>query len=413
MAQFAYTAKKGLTETLEGVIEAESQEAAVHRLVEQGLYPIQLEARSGAVPRAAAAEPLPAQRSVLPRVVRVGSKELLLFTQKLATLLRAQIDLLAAIRILHDQAPAGTFKALLLNIYQATKEGQTFSESLARFPTVFASLFVSIVKAGEATGKLDVALGQLADSLARDEALKTKVKAALAYPILLLAVGLGSIAILINFVVPKLEHLFLDLGHELPFMTRLILHLSHLSQKSSLWVALGAGAALTVVIWRRGGAALARLAAEALRRLPVFSRLAGNQEMLQFASSLSLLLRSGVPALRSLQLVAPSLGDPRLRRQMSRVCEQVAVGERLSSSLQTHAALPLFFVKMIAIGEESGRLDEVLGEIARAYLQQIEADITVISSLIEPVMILGLGGVLGTIVLSILLPIFQVTQSVR
>lgn len=413
MAQFAYTAKKGLSETLEGLIEAESQEAAIHRLVEQGLYPIHLEVRSGVLPRTAVAEPLPAQRPVLPRAVRVSSNDLLLFTQKLATLLRARVDLLAAIRILHDQAHPGTFKALLLDVYHATKEGQAFSESLARFPTVFASLFVSIVKAGEATGKLDVALAQLAESLARDEALKTKVKAALAYPILLLFVGLGSIAVLINFVVPKLERLFLDLGHELPFMTRLILHLSHLSRKGSLWILLGAGSALAVVIWRQGGAALARLAAQLLRRLPVFSRLAGNQEMLHFASALNLLLRSGVPALRSLQLVVPSLGDPRLRRQMSRVCEQVAVGERLSSSLQTHAALPPFFVKMIAIGEESGRLDEVLGEISRAYLQQIEADITVISSLIEPVMILGLGSVLGTIVLSILLPIFQVTQSVR
>lgn len=409
MAQFSYTAKKGLHETLEGSIEAESRDAAVSRLIEQGLFPIHVEARAGAANGASARRPL----RLLRWRRRLTAKELLVFTQTLTTLIRAQVDLLSSLRILHDQADEGRVKDVLAKLYAATKEGKTFSESLARFPSEFSSLFVNIVKAGEASGRLDVALGQLAASLSREEALRTKVRSALAYPALLLLVGLASIVVLINFVVPKLEHLFLDLGGGLPFMTRLIIQLSHLSRRHALWIALVAGGVLGVVIWRGGGAALGRLAGRAARRLPMLKRLAANQEMLHFAGSLRLLLQSGVPALRSLQLLAPTIGDARLRRQMGLVCDKVAMGTSLSQSLQAQAAFSPFVVKMIAVGEESGKLDEVLDEIARSYLQEIEADIAVISSLIEPVLILGMGGVLGTIVLSILLPIFEITQTVR
>ena len=414
MPQFTYIAKKGLDERLEGLIEAESQDAAIQRLVEQGLFPVRIEIRSATGKAASGAgDSASTKRGAVPFGKRITSKEILLFTQKLSTLVRAQVDLLSAVRILHEQADEGRFKRLLLDVYHATKEGKTFSESLARFPNVFSPLFVNIVKAGEASGRLDTALEQLTHTLGREEALNIKVRSALAYPALLMLVGIASIAVLINFVVPKLESLFLDLGGDLPLMTRMILTLSHLSRRSALWVGvLGVGIA-GFMLWRQGGSVVAQAAGRLKRRLPVVKRLAANQEMLHFASSLNLLLRSGVPALKSLQLVAPSIGDPRMRAQMGKVCERVALGESVSQSLQTQAALPPFFVKMIAVGEESGKLDEVLEEISRSYLQQIEADIAIISSLIEPVLILGMGSILGAIVLAILLPIFQITQSVK
>ena len=398
MTQFTYTAKKGPNETREGSVEADSQDAAVQRLVEQGLFPIRIEART---------------RLRLPFGTRIASKELVVFTQKLTTLVRAQVDLVTALSLLHEQADEGRFNDVLRDVSQATKEGKTFSESLARFPDVFSPLFVTIVKAGEASGRLDVALEHLAQSLGREEALKTKVRSALAYPALLLLVGVGSLVVLITVVIPRLESLFLDLGGNLPFMTRLILQLGHLSQRSSPWLVLVGGSVIGFFVWRRGGSALAQLAGRVIRRLPVLKRLTANQEAFHFASSLNLLLHSGVPALKSLQLVTPTIGDPRLRERLGRACEKVALGESLSRSLQTQAAMPPFFVKMIAVGEESGKLDEVLEELSRACLQQVEADIAIISSLIEPVLILGMGVVLGAIVLSILLPIFQITQTVH
>ena len=411
MAQFTYTAKRGLNETLEGSIEADNQDTAVHRLMEQGLFPIRIEpVRIGP---SAAGQPQAKRPGQARTRRRVASKDVLLFTQQLTTLVRAQVDLLSAVGILHDQAEEGRLRQILGEVVEATKGGQTFSESLGRFPEVFSPLFVNIVKAGEASGKLDAALQQLGESLGRDDALKRKVRSALAYPALLLLVGLGSLLVLMTFVVPKLESLFLDLGGELPIMTRAVLMMSHLCRRGAIWVILlGAGGA-GIVIRHRGGAIIGQAAGRLMRRLPVVKRLIVNQELLHVASSLNLLLRSGVPALGSLQLVTPSLGDPRLRAQMSRACERVALGESVSKSVGAEGALPPFFVKMIAVGEESGRLDDVLEEIARSFEQQIEADIATISSLIEPVLILGMGGILGAIVLSILLPIFQITQTVR
>lgn len=424
MTQFTYTAKRGLNETLEGSIEAESQDAAVHRLVEQGLFPVHIEPA-----KPAAASQKQGQRAGPPRSQteeagrggrgqgrsrrRVTSKEVLSFTQKLTTLVRAQVDLLSAVRIIHDQADDGRFKQLLSEVVESTKEGQTFSESLARFPEAFSPLFVNIVRAGEASGKLDVALQQLAESLSRDDALRRRVRSALAYPILLMCVGLGSLLVLMTFVIPKLESLFMDLGGDLPLMTKIVLATSRLCRQGAIWVALGGGLIVGVILWRRGGALVGQWAGRLLRRLPVLKRLIANQELLHFASSLNLLLRSGVPALGSLQLVTPSLGDARLRAHMQRAHERVALGESLSKSFEAERALPPFFVKMIAVGEESGRLDEVLEEIARSYHQQIDADIATVSSLIEPVLILVMGSVLGAIVLSILLPIFQITSTVR
>lgn len=415
MPQFAYTAKRGLNETLEGSIEAESQDAAVHRLTEQGLFPIRIEPIQPG-PSAAAppqAKPPHPERPPDRGRRRVTSRDVLLFTQKLTTLVRAQVDLLSATGILHEQAEEGRFRQILGEVVEATKGGQTFSESLARFPEAFSPLFVNIVKAGEASGKLDMALQQLAESLARNDALKRKVRSALAYPVLLLLVGLGSLLVLMTFVVPKLESLFLDLGGELPLMTRAVLMLSHLCRRGAIWVILLGVGGVAIVIRRGGGAIVGQAAGRLMRHLPVVKRLVVNQELLHVASSLNLLLRSGVPALGSLQLVTPSLGDPRLRAQMSRACERVALGESFSKSVGAEGALPPFFVKMIAVGEESGRLDDVLEEIVHSFQQQIEADIATISSLIEPVLILAMGSVLGAIVLSILLPIFQITQTVR
>ena len=411
MAQFAYTAKRGLNETLEGSIEAENQDAAVHRLMEQGLFPVRIEPVRIGPPAASQPQAKPPSPARTRR--RVTSRDLLLFTQQLTTLVRAQVDLLSAVGILHDQAEESRFRQILGEVAAATKGGQTFSESLGRFPEVFPPLYVNIVKAGEASGKLDAALQQLGESLGRDDALRRKVRSALAYPVLLLFVGLGSLFVLMTFVVPKLETLFLDLGGELPAMTRVVLVMSHLCRRGAVWVILLVVGGVGIVIRRRGGAVIGQMAGQLMRRLPVVKRLIVNQELLHVAGSLNLLLRSGVPALGSLQLVTPSLGDPRLRAQMSRACERVALGESLSKSVGVEGALPPFFVKMIAVGEESGRLDEVLEEIARAFEQQIEADIATISSLIEPVMILCMGSILGAIVLSILLPIFQITQTVR
>jgi len=281
--KFNYKAKKGLNEKLEGYIEAESQEDAVSRLNALGLFPISIiEVKS---PDAA---PLK-KRKAGSRSKKISSKEVLQFTRKLATLSRARVELLSSLRILYEQTEHLYFKEIILEIYNATKEGKAFSDSLMRFPNVFSSLFTNLIKTGEATGKLDFALEQISNFLNRDDALRNKVKVALAYPLLLLLVGLASIFVLINFVIPKLKPLFAGLGKDLPFVTKLILQLSELSNKSWWMILAAVGAVFLFLYYRKGSKFFKQAAAELKRRTPIIKQLVRNQELAYFARAFGLL----------------------------------------------------------------------------------------------------------------------------
>jgi type II secretory pathway component PulF len=344
---------------------------------------------------------------------KVTVKEVLVFTQKLTTLSRAKVELLSSIKILYEQTESPRFKEVILEVYNGTKEGKPFSESLSHFPGVFSPLYVNLVRSGEASGHLDVALEQVSEFLYREESLKSKILVAMAYPALLLSVGLVSIFVLINFVIPKLKPMFDGLGGKLPLITKIILNLSALSNKSWVYIFGALAAAVAFLYFQKGSKFFGGIIRNVKMHLPVVSRLSRNQEMTHFARSLGLLLNSGVAALKAIEIATLTVENPRSKEELKKVYQEVAQGQRLSKSMEDHTHLPSFFVKMVAVGEESGRLGEVLEEIARSYTQQLEGDIALISSLIEPILILSLGLVLGTIVLAILLPTFQVTQIVH
>ena len=409
MAKFNYKAKKGLDDTFEGIIEAANQEEALNKLVEQGLFPTKVEPQ----------EVAPAQKSVSAKKPRFFNKkrvtpgDILLFTQKLTTLIRAKVELLSALRILYEQTDNPRFREVIQGMYNATKEGKVFSESLEKFPRHFSPLYVNIVRAGEASGRLDASLEQISDFLYREESLKSKVMVALAYPVLLILVGLASIFILINFVIPRLRPILESMGKGLPLITRIILQISALSSKS-WWLIIGGIAFIMLIIYKQKGSAFfKRLARKIKTHTPIVKRLTQNQELDHFSRSLNLLLKGGVTALRSLEISSAGIEDPNLREGLKKACQDVASGRGISKSMENSTSLPNFFTQMIAVGEESGRLTEVLDEISHSYTQQIEADISIIASLLEPILILTLGLVLGTIVLAILLPIFQMTQMVH
>lgn len=405
-----------MNETLDGFIEANSQEEALNKLVKQGLFPISVEMAEDLKGNTKKARP--SQKKRLPQFKigpgkKIKSSEIVVFTQKLTTLIRAKVELLASIKILHDQTENESFKAVLLDIYNATKEGKVFSESLGQFPKVFSPLYISIVRAGEASGHLDAALEQISEFLYREETLKAKILVAMAYPALLLSVGLVSIFVLITFVIPKLKPIFAGLGSKLPLITKIILRISELSSKSWMWVFVSIAFLIIFLYYQKGTRYFNIILRNIKSHLPVISRLSRNQELTHFARSLGLLLASGVPALKALEIATLTVDNPKSREELKKVYQEVAQGGRISKSMADHTHLPNFFIKMVAVGEESGRLGEVLDEISRSYTQQLESDIALVNSLIEPVLILGLGLVLGTIVLAILLPTFQVTQIVH
>lgn len=413
MPTFTYKAKKGLDETLEGTLIAENRDDALSKLVAQGLFPVYIDEllSSKPAPKPKLQQQLFGKDSKINR--KISSGEILNFTQKLTTLVRARVELLASLRILYEQTENARFQAIIQEIYNITKEGKPLSESFVNFPSIFSPLFVNIVKAGEASGRLDQALEQISEFMTRQESLKTKVRVALAYPTMLLGIGLLSIFILMNFVVPKLKPIFAGMGKDLPLITKIILQISELSNKT-WWAIIGTVALVTFILYKKKGAGFFQAVLRSIKmNMPILKSMTRNQDLAHLASSLTLLLKSGVPALKALQVSAPTVEEPKLKKDLEAACVNISAGQSLSKSMQAVGALPNFFTKMIAVGEESGRLTEVLEEITSSYVQQIEADIALVTSLLEPILILFLGGILGVIVLSILLPTFQMTQVVR
>ncbi len=422
MPVFKYKAKKGVNEIVEGALVAETQVEAINKLAKQDLSPIEVELQS---PPVSAERTSPARggltkpitfKTIFQRIPkrRISSKELLIFTQKLATLTRAKMELLPSLKILYDQMDHPAFKEIILKVYNWIKEGRPLSEALQGFPAVFPSLFISIVRAGEVSGNLEAALTQITDFMQRQEGLKNKVWGALIYPIILLCVGFLSIFVILNFVIPRLEGIFVGLGGSLPVITKVILSLSRVTAKNWVWVFSFLIIILLVLFHRdRRGRTFARIFKILLMKLPIIRRLLKNQELANFSRSLNLLIRSGVTPLQSLEIAKLSVEDLRMRKELEEVTKKIEGGQTIFESMSGFKSLPDFFIKMIAVGEESGRLEEVLDEVANSYVQQIESDISVVTSMLEPILILILGIILGGIVLSILLPIFQVTQMIH
>ncbi len=412
--KFAYKAKKGINEVVEGVIEASSQTEALDLLGDQGLFPISVEA--AAMTQDQQKEQYRKKHNLKKLkffTPKVNSKQILLFVRKLNTLIRAEVDLLQSLRIIYEQTEHAAFQKVILSLYSTVKEGSPFSEALSKYPQYFSSLFVNIIKSGEASGLLTEALNQINEHLTRGENLKRKITAALAYPGLLLMVGFISVFVLINFVIPKLGSVFESMGQELPLITRLLLDFSDFSSKNSGIVIGVILAGILAIIPLKGLAFFSLIGGKIKRRIPIVKGLIKNQELAQFAVSLYLLLKSGISVLEALKVAALTVEDPGLKKELIAVYQQVTRGETLASSFASFTSMPGFFTKMIAVGEESGKLPEVLEEVAYSYTQEVEASITLISSLLEPILILLLGLVLGVIVLSILLPTFQITQMVR
>ncbi len=406
--KFAYKAKKGLDEIVEGTLDAQNEDQALGSLTDQGLFPVSLQKfePAGEGPHAPS---LPVKLSKK----EIRSKDILLFTQNLLMLMRSKVPLLSALNTIYEQSDNARLKEIILHVYTDVKEGKIFSESLEGFPKVFSTLYVNMVKAGEATGMLDHSFKQITIYLAREEALKTKIKVTLAYPVLLLIMGFCSIFVLITFVVPKLKPIFDSERDSLPVLTKVVFGLSEFAQENWIWLLIAA-VIIYVLIYMRKGSSFFLIAARGLgMRIPLIKKIIDNKELVNFSSSLSLLLNSGVPALSSLEISSRILDNPLLKDQMKKVYLEVSAGQSLAKSMGEYTGLPKFFIKMLSVGEETGRLGEVLDEISFSCNQQLEADLSVVSALVEPILILFLGLIIGTIVLAVLLPTFQITQSVH
>ena len=404
--EFKYKAKKNLNEIVEGKIQGANVEGVLEDLQAKVLVPISVEPL--AIPSAQATLNLKSNAKL--KTGKYGLKQLVLFTQKLYNLINSRVELLSALRLLEKNSDNQAEKILLSEIIRDIKEGVPFSACLSHYPKCFPRLYVNIVHTGESTGKLKDALIQLLDYLRRLEDLKLKVKQALAYPIFMSLVGVGTIFVMLTFVLPRLAGMFDDFQAKLPLPTLILLKISHFLQ--SYWWAIIILISLVVFAFKIKRADKESIFSRLKYHIPVVKDIVYKQSVANFSRSLSLLLQSGVNLLSALVDASPVIGNPIYIVQLDQVRKDISEGIPFSDALAKFKIFPDFFVQMVRVGEEGGRLDNVLADIAESYEKEIESDLKTLSSLIEPAIILVLGLIIGAMVIAMLLPIFNMNSIV-
>jgi type II secretory pathway component PulF len=411
MANYIYQAKKDPQNVIEGRVEAASEKEAIEKISLLGLVPISLRPESAAAAVASeAAQPLPAAgRSA----ERLSSREVTVFSRQLASLLKSGVPILKALVIIRDQAVNHGMKIILQNIYRQVEAGSPFSSVLAQYPRAFPGLYIALVRAGENSGALPEVLFKISDYRAKQEEVASRFRMAMVYPCLMAFVGIGTVVFMLTFVMPRLTKLYKDMGQGLPIPTKILIFASGSLQHSWIWWL--AGIAAAILIFRRWGLTRAgRSALSVLQlKIPIFGGLVLKSELARFARTLELLLRSGISILRAINVTIPVLDNEVLKSQLSASYKDLEQGGSLGRSLKNSKVVPAFMSNLIIVGEESGRLDDALTELAASYERDTDEAVRVMSSLLEPLLILFMGLVVGFIVVAMLLPIFEMNAMVR
>lgn len=403
MAVFSYKAKDPKGQVIAGTIEAESPTAVISRLQAMGYFPVAVENESEKKRSATAVA------KKFARKVRIN--DLATFNRQLADLLSSGIPLVRALSIIQNQTANETLVEIIAQIAQDVAGGDSLAGAMAKHPKVFSKLYVAMVRSGEAGGMLDVVLGRLADFAETEAEVRAKIKAALAYPVVMVFAGIGAVTILMTVVMPKILRIYGELNQTLPWPTQALIAVS--DGLRTYWpFVLGGIGALAVAGWRvmqspEGKRVVDRL----LVRLPLLGPMIVKREIANFARTLGSLLHNGVSILPALEIVREVLTNTVVADEVAKIPEHVTQGEGVAGPLKKSKVFPPVVVNMIAIGEETGRLDEVLMKVARSYEMEVERAVKTLTSLIEPLIILGMGIVVGFIVIAMLLPIFSIDPS--
>ena len=400
MARFIYEAKKGPQDVIKGVLVADNKAAAVQKMAQMGYYVISLDEEN--------VLSVTAQEGMSSIFTRITLKDTADFTRQLSDLLESGITIVKTLDILYNQTQNKKFKAVIMDVRDFCVGGSPLSDALARHPKVFANLYVSMVRSGETGGALEKILKRLSDFSEKQLEIQTKIRTALAYPILMSVVGLATIIVLMTFVIPKMMVMFADLGQALPLPTQILLAISTVV-KNYWWALIGLifviGAFLAKVYTTPEG----RLSMDSVKlKAPLFGQLMMKVEIARFARTLATLLENGVPILESLRVTSETIDNAVIKLEVEKVYDAVREGSSLASGFFNSRVIPPAVVNMIAIGEEAGRLERSLFKVAEGYDRESDEAVKIMMSLLEPILILTLGVVVGFIVISMLLPIFEI-----
>jgi type IV pilus assembly protein PilC len=398
MPAFAYKAKGTDGNVQEGVVEANEQAGAVQALRAQKLVILEISEKT--------ATPLDAIAGFFKKKGKVTAKDLVIFSRQLSTLVGAGVPIVQGLGILESQAENPAFKTVLGGVRADIEGGLSISDALKKHPEAFPELYTSMIKAGELGGILDTILERLTSYLENNEALKAKVKSAMMYPIIVLSICGAVTVFLMVFVIPTFKNIFASFGAELPFLTQIFIDLSDITkQYFPLIIAspfAGIKAAKKFYADPRGQ----RWCDAKALKLPIFGAILQKVAVAKFTRTLGTLVKSGVPIMQALDTVAATAGNVIISDAILATKESIREGGHISDPLKKSGVFPNMVTSMISVGEETGSLDIMLGKIADFYDMEVDAEVKGLTSLIEPIIIVVMGVLIGTLVIAMFLPMF-------
>ncbi len=405
MPLFEYAVLDGKGKRKKGFIDASSPQSARETLRKDGFYIVSLDS--------AAVDSRETARSSLPRLGRISRSDLASMTRQLSTLLRAGLPLLQALEALVEQMEKPAIRKTLSGVRNLVNEGASFHEALAHYPSVFPGIYVQMCRAGETGGFLDRIMERLADTLDTEVRLRGRVVAALVYPTVMTVLGVTFLLFLFAYVVPQVVGIFSDFGQTLPVPTRILLFVSGLvSRYWILFLVMLVAAGISYRAISRSdklGPAL-----DALKlKTPMFGNLTLKVATVRLSHILGTLLTSGVPLIKSLEVVGDVLGNRVLVTAVRDASQQVSQGGSLAQAFRTSGVFPPLLPRVVAVGEHSGELPELLTGVARTYEEEVSRSVQALTSILEPALILVMAAVVLFVVVAILLPIFELNQLVR
>lgn len=418
MTEFRYTALDGSGREVNGSVRAPSRAAALARLKGMQLYPTVIDAAGAAAGRpgrssAAPAPPAskPASGGFLLFRRRVSGSELALLTRQLASLINAGLNISRSLDTIIEYSENAVLRETLAEVRTAVQGGSTFWEALQEHPRIFDDLYVNLIRAGEASGQLGGVMDRLAGTLEQQQEQKSRIRSALAYPTLLLAAGFGAVIFILVFLVPRFAKIFDSLNRELPMPTRVLLAVQGFVS-GWWWLILLVAIGLYVAFKQyeeseQGGVVIDRLR----MRLPLLGSIIHKEAVARFCRTMATLVQGGVPILTSFEVAERAVGNRVLQQAIDQVKNQVRAGEALADPLRRTGVFPGLVTNMIAVGEETGQLDQMLARVADAYDAEINNRMRQLVSLIEPAVILLMGAIIGTIVLSMLIPVLELSTA--
>jgi type II secretory pathway component PulF len=402
MAIYIYTAKSSPSNILRGTIEAESEQEVVNRLTKMGYFPVSIKAEA----------PYLNQKETW-KLQKISPEEIVLLTQQLSTLIESGINIIEGLRIIFNQSHNKYLKAILNDVIAKIKDGNSLSASLAFYPHTFSSLYIAMIKLGEAGGNIQDSLKRLANFLEKERELKNSIRSALIYPAFIFVVSVLTIIVLIGFVIPRLVTMFEDMGQILPLPTKTLILVSGFL-RDYWWFIVASIGALIFIYKRISRLPQARLALSEFKlKMPIWGELSLKTDTSRLMRSLSLLLSQGLTIIYSLEVSATIINNEVLRNEAFKFRKRISEGLNLSKCLSESKYFPAYVADIAHIGEESGALEKSLMRIADDYERDADRFLKNFAQILEPLMILGMGLIVGFIVLSMMLPIFQINLIVR